>query len=53
MRRVNRPDEFEHAVKLTQGEARNAFGDERLYLERWPRSRATSRCSSSATPTDR
>ena len=35
MRRVNRPDEFEHAVKLTQGEARNAFGDERLYLERW------------------
>jgi acetyl-CoA carboxylase biotin carboxylase subunit len=35
MRRVNRPDEFEHAVKLTQGEARNAFGDDRLYLERW------------------
>ncbi|HET7496714.1 MAG TPA: acetyl-CoA carboxylase biotin carboxylase subunit [Candidatus Eisenbacteria bacterium] len=35
MRRVNRPDEFEHAVKLTQGEAKNAFGDDRLYLERW------------------
>jgi acetyl-CoA carboxylase, biotin carboxylase subunit len=35
MRRVNHPDEFEHAVRLTQGEARNAFGDDRLYLERW------------------
>ena len=35
MRRVNRPDEFEHAVRLTQGEARGAFGDDRLYLERW------------------
>ena len=35
MRRVNGPDEFEQAVRLTQGEARNAFGDDRLYLERW------------------
>jgi acetyl-CoA carboxylase biotin carboxylase subunit len=35
MRRVNRPEEFEQAVRLTQGEARNAFGDDRLYLERW------------------
>jgi acetyl-CoA carboxylase biotin carboxylase subunit len=35
MRRVNAPDEFEQAVRLTQGEARGAFGDDRLYLERW------------------
>ncbi len=35
MRRVNKPEEFEQAVRLTQGEARNAFGDDRLYLERW------------------
>ncbi|HEX7077631.1 MAG TPA: biotin carboxylase N-terminal domain-containing protein [Candidatus Eisenbacteria bacterium] len=35
MRRVSRPEEFEHAVRLTQGEARSAFGDDRLYLERW------------------
>jgi acetyl-CoA carboxylase biotin carboxylase subunit len=35
MRRVEKPSEFEQAVRLTQGEARNAFGDDRLYLERW------------------
>ena len=35
MRRVNAPGEFEQAVRLTQGEARGAFGDDRLYLERW------------------
>jgi acetyl-CoA carboxylase biotin carboxylase subunit len=35
MRRVNGPAEFEQAVRLTQGEARGAFGDDRLYLERW------------------
>ncbi|MGE5175772.1 MAG: hypothetical protein ACM3JJ_05290, partial [Hyphomicrobiales bacterium] len=35
MRRVNGPDEFVQAVRLTQGEARSAFGDDRLYLERW------------------
>jgi len=35
MRRVNGPGEFEQAVRLTQGEARSAFGDDRLYLERW------------------
>jgi acetyl-CoA carboxylase biotin carboxylase subunit len=35
MRRVNGPAEFEQAVRLTQGEARSAFGDDRLYLERW------------------
>ncbi len=35
MRRVNGPTEFEQAVRLTQGEARGAFGDDRLYLERW------------------
>ncbi len=35
MRRVNGPDELEQAVRLTQGEARAAFGDDRLYLERW------------------
>jgi acetyl-CoA carboxylase biotin carboxylase subunit len=35
MRRVNTPEEFESAVRLAQGEARGAFGDDRLYLERW------------------
>jgi len=35
MRRVNAAGEFEQAVRLTQGEAKNAFGDDRLYLERW------------------
>jgi len=35
LRRVNKAEEFEQAVRLTQGEARNAFGDDRLYLERW------------------
>ena len=35
MRRVNQPSEFEQAVRLTQGEARSAFGDDRVYLERW------------------
>jgi acetyl-CoA carboxylase biotin carboxylase subunit len=35
MRRVNKPEEFEQAVRLTQGEAKGAFGDDRLYLERW------------------
>ena len=35
MRRVNSAGEFEQALRLTQGEARNAFGDDRIYLERW------------------
>ena len=35
MRRVNAAAEFEQAVRLTQGEAKGAFGDDRLYLERW------------------
>jgi acetyl-CoA carboxylase biotin carboxylase subunit len=35
MRRVDRAEEFEQAVRLTQGEARNSFGDDRIYLERW------------------
>ncbi|HTK70250.1 MAG TPA: biotin carboxylase N-terminal domain-containing protein, partial [Candidatus Eisenbacteria bacterium] len=35
MRRVNAAGEFEQAVRLTQGEAKGAFGDDRLYLERW------------------
>jgi len=35
MRRVNKPEEFAQAVRLTQGEAKSAFGDDRLYLERW------------------
>jgi acetyl-CoA carboxylase biotin carboxylase subunit len=35
MRRVNSAEEFEQALRLTQGEARNAFGDDRIYLERW------------------
>ena len=35
MRRVNAASEFEQAVRLTQGEAKGAFGDDRLYLERW------------------
>jgi acetyl-CoA carboxylase biotin carboxylase subunit len=35
MRQVRDAKEFEQAVRLTQGEARNAFGDDRLYLERW------------------
>jgi len=35
MRRVNKPEEFEQAVRLTQGEAKSAFGDDRVYLERW------------------
>jgi acetyl-CoA carboxylase biotin carboxylase subunit len=35
MRRVDEAREFEQAVRLTQGEAKSAFGDDRLYLERW------------------
>jgi len=35
MRRVNSAGEFEQALRLTQGEAKNAFGDDRIYLERW------------------
>src|SRR6267154_2065735 len=35
MRRVNSGAEFEQALRLTQGEAKNAFGDDRIYLERW------------------
>jgi len=35
MRRVNAPGELEQALQLTQGEARSAFGDDRIYLERW------------------
>jgi acetyl-CoA carboxylase biotin carboxylase subunit len=35
MRRVNAAGEFAAAVRLAQGEARGAFGDDRLYLERW------------------
>ncbi len=35
MRRVNSAEEFDQALRLTQGEARNAFGDDRIYLERW------------------
>jgi len=35
MRRVNSADEFEQALRLTQGEAQSAFGDDRIYLERW------------------
>ena len=35
MRRVDGPGDFEQAARLTRGEARNAFGDDRLYLERW------------------
>ena len=32
---MNGPGEFASAVRLAQGEARGAFGDDRLYLERW------------------
>jgi len=35
MRRVNSAGEFEQALRLTQGEAKSAFGDDRIYLERW------------------
>ncbi len=35
MRRVDSAAEFEQAIRLTQGEARGAFGDDRIYLERW------------------
>jgi acetyl-CoA carboxylase biotin carboxylase subunit len=28
-------DELEHAMALARGEARSAFGDDRVYLERW------------------
>ncbi len=35
LRRVTAPEELEPALRLTQGEARNAFGDDRIYLERW------------------
>ena len=35
MRRVNAAGELEQALQLTQGEARNAFGDDRIYVERW------------------
>jgi len=31
---VRRPDELEAALRLSQGEARAAFGDERVFLER-------------------
>jgi acetyl-CoA carboxylase biotin carboxylase subunit len=35
LRRVTSAEELEQALRLTQGEARNAFGDDRIYLERW------------------
>jgi acetyl-CoA carboxylase biotin carboxylase subunit len=35
MRRVNSAEEFAQALRLTQGEAKSAFGDDRIYLERW------------------
>jgi acetyl-CoA carboxylase biotin carboxylase subunit len=35
MRRVNAAGELEQALQLTQGEAKNAFGDDRIYVERW------------------
>ena len=35
MRRVNAAGELTQALQLTQGEARNAFGDDRIYVERW------------------
>jgi acetyl-CoA carboxylase biotin carboxylase subunit len=35
MRRVNSAEELTQALQLTQGEARNAFGDDRIYVERW------------------
>jgi len=35
MRRVNSAGELTQALQLTQGEARNAFGDDRIYVERW------------------
>ncbi len=33
MQVVNSPDEFESALKLCQGRARSAFGDDRVFLE--------------------
>src|SRR5205814_844023 len=35
LRRVTSAEELGQALRLTQGEARNAFGDDRIYLERW------------------
>jgi acetyl-CoA carboxylase, biotin carboxylase subunit len=35
MRRVSNAGELEQALRLTQGEARGAFGDDRIYVERW------------------
>jgi len=35
MRRVNAGADLAQAVRLTQGEARSAFGDDRIYVERW------------------
>ena len=32
---VRSADELEHAVALARGEAQSAFGDDRVYLERW------------------
>ena len=32
---VRSPDELERAMALARGEARAAFGDDRVYLERW------------------
>jgi acetyl-CoA carboxylase biotin carboxylase subunit len=35
MRRVNSAAELDQALQLTMGEARSAFGDDRIYVERW------------------
>ncbi len=35
MQVVNSPDEFESALKLCQGRARSAFGDDRVFLEKF------------------
>lgn len=35
MRIVNNPDDFEKSVKAAKSEAKNAFGDDRVYIEKY------------------
>ena len=35
MRIVHRPDEFEASIKAAKSEAKNAFGDDRVYIEKY------------------
>lgn len=35
MRIINKPEEFEPGIKAAKSEAKNAFGDERVYIEKY------------------